>query len=362
MRELMEEVCRLQLAFSASNTPEMQRRGILVRHEIPAWLRSHKAALARALGRAGSDIDFQGRDGTGQKTEIPWIRFYSAIRSPNAREGWYCVYLFHAGGAGAYLWIGHGSTTWDGIEFRPRPKEEVAKLRAWGIATLGDRLSHFGFSTEQMDLGARSNLGTAYARSNVAWKWYPAGNMPNSELLLEDAVAGATLLGALYESSDIGASPDSPAIEAQAIQDNIRHPGKSVAGQGIRLNGPERRAVELRAMRVAEEYLRSSGFDVTDVSQTRSYHLLATKEGVSIIVEVKGSTGPSESIILTANEVAVHTKHHPNNALLIVHTIKLDESDDGPRATGGHLVVLHPWSIVNSNLRPIAYQYVLTPT
>ena len=81
-------------------------------------------------------MDFEGRDGTGRKTLIPWVRFYSEARSRSAQNGWYCVYLFDAPGTGVYLELGHGSTTLEGGEFRPRPPEELAKLVAWGREAL----------------------------------------------------------------------------------------------------------------------------------------------------------------------------------------------------------------------------------
>ena len=125
MRAELVEVIALQHEYTSENSPAMQRRGVLIRELIPNKLASISEQLKSALGPHGYDLDFQGRDGTGRKTRIPWVRFFSQARSPNPRKGWYCVYLFDALGEGVYLELGHGSTTFEEGEYRPRP------LRSW---------------------------------------------------------------------------------------------------------------------------------------------------------------------------------------------------------------------------------------
>jgi hypothetical protein len=108
--------------------------------------------------------------------------------------------------------------------------------------------------------------------------------------------------------------------------------------------------------------LEAEGFSVEDVSATQSVDFRA-KRGIDVLyVEVKGSTGPLGSVLLTANEVALHQKAHPNNALIVVHSIKLDRTSDRPNASGGCVVQFRPWPLKAENLRPISYQYALGPT
>ena len=139
MRGAALRVMELQAEWSGSNTPAMQERGRLIRDEIPEWLRSLAPRLGAALGPCGDDFDVQGRDGTGRKTEVPWVRFHSDSRSPNPRTGWYCVYLFHARGEGFYLCLGHGSTRWEHGEFVPRSNEELESLVNWARRRLARR-------------------------------------------------------------------------------------------------------------------------------------------------------------------------------------------------------------------------------
>ena len=111
MQNVIEEVIALQRAYSDQNTPEMERRGVLIRDVLPTELRRGRERLRAALGPYGEDADAEGRDGTGRKTRIPWVRWFSRSRSPSAQEGWYVVYLFHPEGAGVSLcppWL-HGA-------------------------------------------------------------------------------------------------------------------------------------------------------------------------------------------------------------------------------------------------------------
>jgi len=89
MRGELLEVIGLQHAYTWANTPPMQRRGELIRRIIPQELAAATEQLAHSLGPHGEDLQLEGRDGTGRKTLIPWVRFYSEARSPSAQHGWY---------------------------------------------------------------------------------------------------------------------------------------------------------------------------------------------------------------------------------------------------------------------------------
>jgi hypothetical protein len=86
LHDLIEEVLLLQPDWSSLNTDDMARRGLIVRQEIPRWLRDVSGSLAQSVGWAEGDLAFEGRDGTGPKTEIPWTRLYSAERKPVGHE------------------------------------------------------------------------------------------------------------------------------------------------------------------------------------------------------------------------------------------------------------------------------------
>lgn len=368
MRAVALEVCELQSSWSDRNTPEMQRRGELIRHAIPAWLASHRKQLAIALGPSGADLAFEGRDGTGRKTEVPWTRFYSESHSPNAREGWYCVYLFHARGDGFYLALGHGSTRWEFEEFKPRSREELHSLVSWARNALGGRLTAVQNLHLEIELGARkSQLGAAYADGTVAARWYPIGEIPADDQLARDASFFASLLGEIYRAQDLGRDPESgnPDVRASAVAiEAIARPltARNGRGQGFGLSVAERRVVEEHAMLLARRYLEGMGWMVTDVSATKSFDFEARRStGETLIVEVKGTTAGPEEVLLTANEVAIQRNAHPNNALVVVHGINLTRGKNGPAASGGVLVKLTPWQIALADLTPTAFRYRLPP-
>lgn len=160
--------------------------------------------------------------------------------------------------------------------------------------------------------------------------------------------------------------PDVPvettSLDRLALDDLIRSvtaPLKpSKTGQGWGLTGPLRKLVEYTAMAKAKQWLKDEGFEFEDVSSKESCDFRAQKLGDEWIVEVKGTTGGPDSVLLTANEVALHRKIHPLNVLLIVHGIKL--SQDGTSVLDdGELMVIKPWGIVEELLKPICYEYRL---
>lgn len=65
MRELAKDACELQEHWTANNTDPMQRRGQLIRHDIPNWLSNIIPELAQEMGFVGNDLYAEGRDGTG---------------------------------------------------------------------------------------------------------------------------------------------------------------------------------------------------------------------------------------------------------------------------------------------------------
>jgi hypothetical protein len=363
MRELAAEVLELQNQWTDKNTPAMQRRGILIRDQIPGWLNSISSQLQSALGPVGADLSFEGRDGTGRKTEIPWVRFYSESRSPNAREGWYCVYLFHALGDGFYLSLGHGSTRYEGGEFRPRSSQELGTLVSWARRILELQLASVPALVTRISLGARkSDLGPAYADGTVAAIWYPKNAIPEAAALAADARQFAGLLAQVYNQQDLGRLPDSQALDVEAAAaavEKVAHPlrRRNSAGQGYGLTQQERRIVELHAMAVARKHLEGLGLSVEDVSAMESFDFRAKESDRELIIEVKGTTGSCEAVLLTAPEVAIRA--YPNNALIVVYEINLDRNRKPPVASGGLLRALTPWRIEPEALMPSAYKYSL---
>jgi hypothetical protein len=312
MRDELLEVIALQRQYTRANSPAMQQRGQLIRHKLPDELRIASAQLRAALGRYGDDLAFEGRDGTGHKTIIPWVRFYSEGRSPSAQNGWYCVYLFDAPGTGVYLELGHGSTTLEGGDYRPRPPEVLAKLVSWGREVLKPVIQADPTLAQPVSLSG-GKLGNAYERSALIAKWYSEDGMPRDEVLYADAVAFAGYLKLIYDSETLGLVPGDPSPELIAVQSAVAGPLSRHGGQWFGLTAAERRAVEMQAMKLAREYLHKDKWTVRDVSSQKPYDFECTRDVAELIVEVKGTTSHGEQIVLTKNELDAHLTHHPNN-------------------------------------------------
>jgi hypothetical protein len=344
----------------------MQRRGIIVRREIPAWIDERLTILQSAADNV-DDLRVEGRDATGPKSEIPWVRIHSRSLSPNAQTGWYVVYLFEALGDRVYLSLGHGSTQnvpqEDGSpDFRPRSADDIALLMEWAQARLGTRLSLIERLTTTINLSARrSRLGPAYEKTALCAFPYPLEAIPDDEVLLQDLLVMLNLLDELYEGENT--DPAVPGRVSEEVTEALTAI-ESAAGQTSRgrkqgwgLSTSERKAVELRAMDMAREYLLRDGWtNIVDTSANHSYDLLATKAALTIKVEVKGTTSSGEHVLLTRNEVELHCKEFPNNALIVVKGIVLVR-DALPVATGGVLVVHLPWELDRSTLEPLGYEY-----
>lgn len=366
LASMLEEVMLLQTQYTNENTPPMERRGVLIRTEIAEWLRGHLGDFATAVPSV-KDLAVKGNDGIGQKSEIPWVRVHSKSLSMKAQSGWYIVYLFQATGDRVYLSLGHGSTRKvesdvGALEFKPRSPEEIGALKSWASGKIGNSISTTPRLGMAMALDStRSNLGSAYEATSLCSFNYPVDEIPDDEVLLEDLLSLLRILDPLYSGElDDPAVPGKLSDEVAEVLTSVEvAAGRQRRGrrQGRGLSAPERKVVEERAVLVATEHLKELGWkDVEDVGATESFDLSATKDGKSITVEVKGTTSAGEKVVLTRNEVKLHLKEFPNNALIVVSKIKLVKGDS-PIASGGTLTVLLPWKIDESMLDALGYEY-----
>lgn len=364
MLEIIERIIELQAEWSADNTPAMQERGELVRDALPTALRRFTPELATKLNIGEEDVGVGGRDGSGRKTAIPWVRIFSRERSPDPRNGWYLVLLFHSEGDKLYLCLSHGSTDWTGGEFKPKPAEEVAPLMQWASKLLEPFFNAHSELRSKIDLGRRGKLGRPYEASTPVAKLYDISNLPTEAAFVEDLMMFAEMLRRIYEQEDLGRLPNSGASEFRKVQEEFKavaEGARTKGGQGFGLTASERRAVEERAMRVAESHLASKGYACEVTSAWAPYDIIASNDDEELIVEVKGTTSAGTQIILTANEVDVHRQRYPANALYVVHSIELTREATGvtPVATGGVLVISKPWDISQCEMKALAYQVKL---
>jgi hypothetical protein len=131
-------------------------------------------------------------------------------------------------------------------------------------------------------------------------------------------------------------------------------------GQGFQASAVARVAVEVRAMVIAQELLSKDGWVVEDVSSTSCFDLIGRRSERKIYVEVKGSTGTGEQIILTRAEVDFALKNREAMMLIVVSDIQLSGSSGNRMvASGGRATIYRRWSPQQDLLQPISYTYVL---
>jgi hypothetical protein len=130
-------------------------------------------------------------------------------------------------------------------------------------------------------------------------------------------------------------------------------------GQGFspRLTADDRRSIEMQAMQIVTVHFEDIGFLVEDVSANRPYDLHCRRGAQHVDVEVKGTTTPGESVLLTPNEVEHARAAFPNTALALVHDITL--LDKGGGVSGGVLKVVQPWRPEAADLQPLGYTYLV---
>lgn len=362
LKALLEEVLLLQTAWQKNATPQMVRRGVIVRNEICSWLNEHAQDLRASAGWPEGDLAFEGSDGAGAKAEIPWTRLFSRTRSPGAQTGWYAVFLFSAQGDRCYLALAHGTTSWDGGQYRDRPSSELRALADWARATLAPEAIANGL-TPQMQLDSRRWLGQSYELGTATAFSYDRNAIPDDSQLLDDLRRILSLLTTLYAKSDSdplvpGTVPPEIAIATDAVLEATGKPPKAGGGQGFRLTPAEQRAVEKFAVKRVWEHLETvENWAVRSVESVASYDLHCKRGSSELFVEVKGTTSAGHTLLVTRNEVLLHQQKHPNNCLAVVSEIVLDRSTDPPNASGGNLELITPWLIDERDLEPIAYRY-----
>lgn len=133
----------------------------------------------------------------------------------------------------------------------------------------------------------------------------------------------------------------------------------AVEDQGRMLDPADRHMIEEYAVDRARKYFGTT-HDIEE--RGRPYDLRCTpKKGrrMPLFVEVKGTQGIGERVILTENEVRHAATHKAQTVLFLVHSIKLAGHGNERRARGGKVRLLQPWSPSMKSLTPIAYYYDL---
>jgi len=106
------------------------------------------------------------------------------------------------------------------------------------------------------------------------------------------------------------------------------------SGQGKVTDPRVNKAIELWAMAQAETYLTRNRYrEIEDTSKRESYDFECRKGGKTFYIEVKGTQGKGERVILTARE-REHLKKHPAQSFLLCVSL-IDVQKPQLQASGG---------------------------
>jgi len=329
---------------------------------MPNWLKQYASAIASSIGIPVEDLVIEGRDGTGLKTKTPWVRIASRTRSPRATDGFYVVYLFDTRGDAVFLSLNQGTTDFNGGDFVRKPRSSIERSTRWARAKIAPWESQQETSNLRLH-DAQGGLGTGYELGDVASLRYERDAVPEPARLLDDVLLLCDALHVIYERSTVEpVGGDAPEV-AYALSVGTEAAGKRRrrGGAGFRLDSREIRTIEQHAVAVAEAHYEAAGWDVKYVGATKSYDLDVRRGSERLHVEVKGTTSDGRSVVLTEGEVKHHANGRVASVLVVVRAIRLIRTPDGPRAEGGELYELAPWTIDRTHLTPISYTYTVPP-
>jgi hypothetical protein len=129
--------------------------------------------------------------------------------------------------------------------------------------------------------------------------------------------------------------------------------------QGIITDANTRKAVEDRAMSLAEAHYRELFDVVENTAATKPFDFRCTKGNQEVRVEVKGSTGEARQIFVTAGEVKNAQGTGWRTDLYIVSGIILRPTKKGPAAEGGIGRVIPSWRPKDEDLEATIYRYLV---
>jgi len=128
------------------------------------------------------------------------------------------------------------------------------------------------------------------------------------------------------------------------------------SGQGFNVSQEDKEAIERFAVDLAKDYFREKGYNKIE-EKGKPYDLLCRKGRTVLYVEVKGTQGLGQSVLLTRNEVLFARKNWPSMALYIVSGINVYGPKGKRRARGGTGRPIAPWAIDEGYLTPRNYEY-----
>jgi hypothetical protein len=152
-----------------------------------------------------------------------------------------------------------------------------------------------------------------------------------------------------------GEEPDAPPEPAEGAPTD--EGSGETDGRQQAVNQERKVAVEKYAMLKARQYLRKRRYRVKDVSAKKSWDFEAERHGITLHIEVKGSSTTAAGINVTAHEVT-NAQSSQRVDLIVVDNIDCDSEYN---CSGGSRRVIEDWRPAREDLTPTQYTYRLPP-
>ena len=364
--------------YSRTATPAMRQRDTALA-DMAARLDQVIPELCQGLGLASLRLR-AGRGGhQASYSPTAWVRVYAPDYSPRAMEGFYIAYLFATNGSAVYLSLMQGTS-----EYRSgamRPVNDRAELRARAAEARRSLADFEGTplmrsATAAMDLTWASTPGVGhesrqrtrnYEDANIIALRYLAGTVPPDADLLQDLSDMLPLLAALYQQ------PQDP-LPAEPAPDETPDGGPAGIAKRTRqrerdskLDQAVRTAIEKFAENEAERTL-GPDWEVKRVGHLRRGYDLNCRHrptGRILHIEVKGTQGPGEEVVLTRGEVRHHGAYGGDcpaeHALFVLSQVEVTHTPV-ITCTGGTPFLSWDWSPEPDALDPTEYTYRVPET
>lgn len=169
-------------------------------------------------------------------------------------------------------------------------------------------------------------------------------------------IYGSDLARILNPKSRIGVTASAP-IRTQKPLENSAFVAQESAS-GYQADSKIRREVEACAMAKDKVELEARNYiNIEDKSSTESFDFTCRKDGTTYYVEVKGTQGEGESVILTAGEVRHAQKFPECSIIIIVSHIQIDTNGKASLTTRHRVRFLCPWNPQKVDLTVLQYRW-----
>jgi hypothetical protein len=215
--EVLRRVLKLQPSYSRDgNTPEMQLRGRLLKHDGPRALQP----LVSAIPGLSYQPEVEGGDGSGMKARVPFILIFDRQRYGRLPLRWYVGYIFAANGSAVYLSLNLGSPLRvDGTK-RDLPTAFRQECVSWARSVL--QLDGDERVSQQMALNDPGSVGPFFEQGSVVAFRYDSEAIPDDEKLRVDLGAMLEKLDVIYQNEDSAPKPpedgETPVLAWEALQ------------------------------------------------------------------------------------------------------------------------------------------------